>query len=77
MYRISPLKNNSQHDVFRSTLILSKPVFTRIALCRVLTGEVEIAKVLVFCLTRPRLELTIYRIRDEYDKYNTTGVMLQ
>jgi hypothetical protein len=69
-------KNNKSTGSICSTRILSKPVFARIILCCVLSGEVEITNVLIFYLTRPRLEPMIYRNRDEHDNYYITGAVL-
>jgi len=50
-------------------LILSQPVFVLTPDCCVICGETANANFILFCLTRPRLEATIYCTRGEYANY--------
>ena len=47
-------------------LIPSQPAFARSPYCRVLSGEATNTNFIVFGLTRPGLEPTIYRTRGEH-----------
>jgi hypothetical protein len=57
-------------------LILSQPVFALSPYCCVLNGEATNTNFIVFGLTRPRLEPTIYRSRGEHvNRYANDAVL--
>ena len=57
------------------TLIPSQPVFALSPYCCVFSGEATNTNCIVFGLTRPELEPTIYRTRDEHANHNTTDTV--
>ena len=56
-------------------LIPSQPVFALFPYCCVLSGEATNTNFIVFGLTRPGLEPTIYRTRGEHDNYYATDAV--
>jgi hypothetical protein len=75
-YSASSLKQRSagRHVAPRGHIILipSQPVFALSPYCRVLSGEATNTNFLVFRLTRPVLESTIYRTRGEHANHYAT-----
>ena len=57
-------------------LIPSQPVFALTPLCCMLSGEATNTNLIVFGLTQPGLEHTIYRTRGEHANNYTTDVVL-
>ena len=78
-YSVSSLKQPSadRHVAPLGHIILipSQPVFALTPYCYVLSGEATHTNFIVFGLTRPRLETTTYRTRDEHANHYTTDAV--
>jgi hypothetical protein len=60
---------------YRVIVIPNQPVITLTPLCCVLSGEATNTNFIIFGLTRPGIEPTIYRIRDEHATHYTTNAV--
>ena len=78
LYSASSLKQQSVVDMSLYSghiLTPNQPVFTLTPLCCAFSGEATDASFIVFGLTRPGLEHTIYRIRNEHANHYTTNAV--
>ena len=78
-YSTNSLKQQSAYrhvaPIGHNILIPSQPVFALFPYCCVLSGEATNTNFIVFGLTRPELEPTIFRTRNEHANHYTTDAV--